>query len=359
MYSSLLALAMTVSLGDSPPTYQQAVTQAIAENKPLVVRVSDRQSKAEASGIILYSGDFPGEAGIFVGVPVDGTMIRIQENLPATATVDDVKGLIRRWEASQPANPFSDGVSLLDSEPLFGRLAVANKDRPVNWPTHVPFLKGLRPFVRARYTQEIATTNGAPRITPMPRDQVASKWHQSGGMEGISRDLWQSDVFKLVPGDEEYVSVKPIPVFNGSNDQYEQGWAGDFPSGTVFVDMLSNRESGKVFELRVREKENGKWRSFVAFRDKAQRPVGYAGLQGVQCASCHNRVDGPGTGPYAGPLVPGRDTIVSAAFPRLEAAGESMYARVADHQQFVQPLQYQQADNFSPRRSLVPRLFRR
>jgi hypothetical protein len=356
---SILALALSVSLGASP--YDDAVAQSLRENKPLVVVPRQAKiQKIESFGMIVYRGDFDGETGIFVGIPLDGEMVRIQQDLPSTATADDVRNLIRRWEAGRSANPFSDRVSFLSSERLFDRLPTADdKDRPASWPKGVPFLRGMRAFVRARFTQEIATTNNAPRITPMPRDVVASKWHQSGGMEGISKDLWRSDVFKLVPDDEEYVFTGPVGVLNGYNSiQYEQGWQGDFPSGTVFVDMLSNRESGKVFELRVREKEGGRWRSFVAFRDKAERPAGYAGLQNVQCASCHNHIDGPGTGPYAGPLVPGRDTVVSAAFPRLEAEGEVMYALYTRRPQVQLSQPFQQPD-FSPRRSVVPRLFGR
>jgi len=228
-----------------------------------------------------------------------------------------------RGEVTREALVFEEvsGATLLETLPK------DDEAKPEFWPKRVPFLAGLRPFQRARYTQRIATTNNTPSVTGMPRTSTLAKWQVSGGMEHLSKHLWKSDVFKLIPGGApEYIAR--LPVFNGSNDQYELGYARNYPDGTVFMDVLSNRETGKVFEHRVAEKKDGAWKRYVAFRDPEQRPEGYKSLlaQGLNCASCHNRQDGPGRGLYAGPLVPGADTIVSDPFPQVEQ-GRFTYLR--------------------------------
>ena len=180
------------------------------------------------------------------------------------------------------------------------------------WPEGVEFPEGLARYQRARYAQRIATTNGSPSIGAIARSSMIEKWRVSGGMEGISG--WKSDVYKLVPK-EPNTRQERIPVFNGSNDQYEWGWVRTYHPGTRFFDCLSNTKTGKVFELRERHlDEDRAWRSEVVFRDVGERPAGYHGLK-VTCSSCHNHASGPGTGGYAAALVPGSDTIFSDKLP--------------------------------------------
>ncbi len=168
---------------------------------------------------------------------------------------------------------------------------------------------GLVRYRRAQYTQEIAVTNNVDRITPVHRSKLESKWHQSGGMEGISG--YHSDVYKFVPAGMR-VGIANIQVWNGSNFQPNRGWTRSYPDGTVFFDVLS--KDGEVFEARERRKENGNWKSRVVFKDEAHRPTGYKGLT-VSCASCH---DEAGSGNYGVGLVPGGDTVLSDGFDALE-----------------------------------------
>ncbi len=189
---------------------------------------------------------------------------------------------------------------------------------PSGWPETVPFPKGLAPFVRAKFTQSIATTNGRPSIDAVPRTRTLPKWQVSGGMEHIPKTLWKSEVYKFIPEyHERWTARRPVKNSFGFI-QYELGWHHRYTDGTVFVDRLTNAQTGKDFELRVAEKQDGAWRRYVAFRDESQRPAGYAGLKGMTCATCHNTKDGPGTGGYAVGLVPGDDTVVSDPFPALE-----------------------------------------
>jgi hypothetical protein len=124
-------------------------------------------------------------------------------------------------------------------------------------------------------------------------------------MEGVSG--WRSDLYAYVP-DRVKTFLGPVEVFNGSNNQTVTSNQRLFPDGTFFVDCLSNA-NGKVFELRVREKDAGQWHSYVAFKDRDSRPDGYAGLPSSKsCAECHSQT---GTGGYNAGLVPGGDTIIS------------------------------------------------
>ncbi len=177
------------------------------------------------------------------------------------------------------------------------------------WPRSVAKPKGLIRYKRANYTQEIAVTNDRDRITPVHRSKLVSKWHQSGGMEGVAG--YHSDVYKLIPVGG-WIGVTNIDVWNGSNFQKNRGWTRSYPDGTTFYDILS--KDGEVFEARERRKENGTWKSRVVFKDENHRPAGYAGLA-VSCASCH---DEAGSGGYATGLVPGGDTVLSDPFEALE-----------------------------------------
>lgn len=236
------------------------------------------------------------------------------------------RGLSRQAIPFPQAGPFkqllqaADMGELLVSRDVDGRAAVA---APEGWPEGVPFLEGLKPYRPARNTQRIATTNGAPTITPVPRAQVSTnrtdtKWLPGvpGGTDHLDRHEFRSTLFKLVPFDDQHTTG--LQVWNGSNFQTELGWKRSYPDGTVFVDVLSNRLTGKPFEGRAREKVDGEWQSYVFFRDRQARPAGYNGLR-QQCASCHNNeFDGPGSGGYALGMVPGSDTVVSDPFPALE-----------------------------------------
>lgn len=159
-------------------------------------------------------------------------------------------------------------------------------------------------YKRDGYTQSIFTLNDRPAIRYVKVSDLTDKdWHQSGGMLGIEHT---SRKFKTIPAKSQVkTDLAKIPVFNGSNDQYELGIVREYPNGTRFDDVLYYKD--KIFEHRVREKVDGEWKNKIAFADKELRPPGYKGLK-QSCSSCHDRT---GTGGYAEGLVPGGDGVFS------------------------------------------------
>ncbi len=182
------------------------------------------------------------------------------------------------------------------------------------WPKEVAKIDGLVHYAPSRYTQRIFNRGEGPQGTSLiqPVDRASlpdARWHQSGGMLGL--EGWRSDLYKYVP-ERMLHERKTISVENSSGDfQTEWSWQRSYPDGTVFMDVLSNQASGKVFSHRVRTKNNGQWKSREVYRDEAEYPVGYVGLK-QSCSSCH---DETGTGGYAVGLVPGGDTVFSDPLP--------------------------------------------
>lgn len=187
--------------------------------------------------------------------------------------------------------------------------------KPERWPASLPFPAGMVPHDRGKYTQSIYTTGGFRNhhIDPVSRTATDAKWHQSGGMQGVGG--FRSDLYRYYPS-EPKTWIADIPVWNGSNYQSNRGWKVEFAPGTKFLDVLSDEASGKVFEVRQREKlESGEWESTVLYEDKAARPKGYSGKPAQSCASCHQQA---GTGSYGAGLVPGGDGVLSFGFRALE-----------------------------------------
>ena len=194
---------------------------------------------------------------------------------------------------------------------LYPNPFVVDDDRPERWPNGLKFPSEMKPYKRSEFTQNIFTTNGftVHHIEPVRRSNLERKWQVSGGMADVKE--FRSDLYRYFP---EYPStwVDNIPVWNGSNFQNNRGWKIEWPDGSKFMDVLSNK--GEVFEIRQRKKESGKWNSLVLFEDPKARPIGYTGLS-VSCASCHSQA---GTGSYGAGLVPGGDGVISVGFKALE-----------------------------------------
>ena len=169
----------------------------------------------------------------------------------------------------------------------------------------------MQRYKSARYTQAIYTLNNGPAIDPVDRGLLKEEWQVPGGMEGVHG--WKSDLYKFVPDgwQREWQQRKPVRNSFG-NFQYELGFHRAYPDGTFFVDALSH--NGRPFEVRVREKNDGQWTSYIAWKDVNARPPGYAGLT-KKCAECHNQA---GSGEYGVGLVPGADTVISDPFDGLE-----------------------------------------
>jgi hypothetical protein len=166
--------------------------------------------------------------------------------------------------------------------------------------------EGMVRYTPAKWTQEIAVTDGLDRITPVPIARLEAKWHVSGGMVGVQG--WTSEKYKYVPpGGVSWIGN--ILVKNSLGHlQPNRGILRHYPEGTRFDDVLSNAE-GRVFEHRTREKVGGVWKSRVLYKNAAEWPRGYTGLR-QSCASCH---DEAGSGGYAVGLVPGGDGVLSDA----------------------------------------------
>ena len=185
--------------------------------------------------------------------------------------------------------------------------------QPDPWPTHISFPTGLKRYKPARYTQSIYTTGGFVNhhIDPVPRTRLEEKWLVPGGLVGVHG--WRSDLYAYAWTKD---SMGGIGIPNEAGGlQFNRGHRREISDGSYFVDVLSYK--GKVFEHRIREKQDGKWDSYIAFKDVSARPPGYTGLHGAKCASCH---DAAGTGAsYGGAIIPGGDTVLSLPFDLLES----------------------------------------
>ncbi len=184
------------------------------------------------------------------------------------------------------------------------------------WASPVPMPEGSRPYAPARVTQSVYVTThlGLSGETLFHGDVIERvpvsdpKWRGAGGLLGVAG--WTSRKYRLVPGDVKQW-VGPIEVENSFKEkQTNRAMLREYPSGAVFDELLLNAD-GKLFEHRRAEKKAGRWRFFVAHKDEAARPEGYAGLK-VSCASCHSEV---GQGKYAEGLVQGGDRIFSDPLP--------------------------------------------
>jgi hypothetical protein len=183
---------------------------------------------------------------------------------------------------------------------------------PVVLPTGVP--PGAVEYRSAVYTQSIFklapsfNAEGVPTVRPVLIRDIATKWHQSGGTEGVS-GVASRKFRTLPPGKSVVHSVRLVPVGNDprnpASTQDEYAITRVYPDGTRFDDVLSGPAG--VFEHRVRVKENGVWKSSVLVAKPANRPAGYVPLR-QSCDSCHGDA---GSGGYGVGLVPGGDGVLS------------------------------------------------
>lgn len=174
------------------------------------------------------------------------------------------------------------------------------------WASPMPYPERAFKYHSAKYTQSIAVVDGRDRIERVPILRLRErKWRFSGGLMEVDKKEWVSEKYRTLPEPVKH-RVRDIAVWNGSNFQNNRGIVRDYPNGTRFDDVLSNKD-GVVFEHRTRVKKDGKWSSSVIYSDVKARPAGYNGLK-VTCASCH---DEAGSGGYGEGLVPGGDTVLS------------------------------------------------
>lgn len=179
--------------------------------------------------------------------------------------------------------------------------------------------KGAKKYRSARWSQNSFILNDRDTIRPIRvRDLPDKRWHQPGGMEGVSG--WKNETYRTLPEGKTvrtFVgnllienSIKTGRLKPDGTPEHHKQWGRTiqrlYPDGTRFDEVLRNAETGRVFEHRVREKKDGKWLSTVYHKDEGARPAGYTGLT-VSCTSCHGEA---GTGKYDKGLVPGGDTVL-------------------------------------------------
>jgi hypothetical protein len=184
--------------------------------------------------------------------------------------------------------------------------------QPDNWPKHLIFPPGLTRYQSARFTQRIAVVNNRDDIRRVDRRLLEEHWQVPGGLEQAPKG-WQSTLYRHLPTNP-LVWIGNIAVWNGANFQDNRGFKRAYPDGTLFADVLSNKE-GQIFEIRYREREGGLWYNYIAYRDRKARSPGFFEIKTRQCNSCHSQA---GSGGYAVGLVPGGDGVLSDPFPGLE-----------------------------------------
>lgn len=167
-----------------------------------------------------------------------------------------------------------------------------------SWPVGLTFLNDLEPYRPATRTQQSFRIQSG-YIASVPRNVLEQKWVVPGNLVGVHG--WASTLYRS-KGDRTSEGVGPSRV-NGMTHTHQRKYVGD----VIRADVLRN-EQGKIFEVRVAEKSNGQWERFIAFKDVSARPYGYHPPTRQECVACHSQA---GVTAYAGPAIPGDDTVIS------------------------------------------------
>ncbi len=164
------------------------------------------------------------------------------------------------------------------------------------WPDSVQMPKTMRFYRPTNYTQRLAITGGVEtnNLYRLDQDDVWTNsapalnpnrlfpWASAGGLHEVGG--WGSRVGIAIPeGQKIQIWRERVDVPLSSRPLPKVLWS--FPDGTVLADLLFTKDA--LFELRLREKVKGKWRSSVPFRNLDAAPTGYAG-PGKRCAECHD-----------------------------------------------------------------------
>lgn len=282
-------------------SYADYRAEAIGKNLPIVifVRCESRPIAGAVTVRVDHLAGYDSGPNIVIGVPDSRVGMRWKATLERDASDAAIR---REWQVTQTRLPFF--------KRLQDRRTADDKPNARQLPTW--FSKEAKRYTHAEYTQAIYILNDQRVIEPIHRTRLERKWQFPGGLDSV--DGWASDLYAFVP-DEAKAYQDFMPVKNSLGYyQNEIGWKRDYPSGSWFADVLS--KDGDVFEIRVREKQDGQWASYVAFRDARKYPDGYVPVSSRKCAECHNQA---GTGEYGVGLVSGSDTVLSDPFAGLES----------------------------------------
>ena len=97
-------------------------------------------------------------------------------------------------------------------------------------------------------------------------------WRRPGGLNAVPRKHWRNATAVYLPG--------PLKVWKGDITMPGAGtlpmWKWEYPDGTIFADLLIRKygEEEWPFELRLREKKDGKWDDGTAYRPFTGKPDG-------------------------------------------------------------------------------------
>lgn len=280
--------------------YEEVRDAAIAANRPMVVFIKC-ESRNIGGAVCVRNDSLPTDYPCIAICTPDGRGNMIwRTTLSPDATDAQVR---RELQVSLPRVPFQS-LKQLRSQRAESR--TADDDQLLR---QLPWLASGIKYNRAERIQSLSTSNNQHYVESFDRAVLEDKWNVPGGLER-STD-WQSTLYK---SHEVEPSVLMIPVLNSSQDyQYELGYHRSYPDGFWTADVLTR--GGKPFEVRVREKYDGAWESYVVFRDPDNYPAGYAPVPTSKCMDCHREA---GHGKYSGQSVPGSDTVLSDPFPAIE-----------------------------------------
>lgn len=282
-----------------PPVPFPSVVKKADSKKPYIVFVGLESRAVGEYKVTRDDKAFP-KVGVYIVFPGEDFAYRMFRN------DGDVLKEVREREASRTATPFdptNPNTARHEGQDEGGKRSLAKGA----WSPHVVWSEEYERYAPAKNTQSLSRVGSFSyrdsNIAIVPRIYLKAKWQVPGGMESI--EGWKSDLYRYVPTSGAKQRIAMVAVFNGSNNQDEQGHVRDYPDGTEFHDVLSHQ--GRVFEHRIAIKDEGRWSRFVAYSNRDARPAGYFGLR-QSCASCHNEA---GTGGYGTGLVPGGDTVIS------------------------------------------------
>lgn len=307
---SILMIVLMSQGPQAPPTVPappqappvESIPSPKADKTSLIVLIVPAKSLVYADGELTNS---TGSTREFAVPALPNRQYAYKFKVVSSGKAKEVTVLFRpgdevREEVSFSASPFEPKTASPDGLDVSGSLPP--------WPD---LLEGMEEYTRTKSTQRIYNQGEeTDRVSRFVTDQ---KWHQSGGMLGITG--YKSRVYKFTPAPVRTFASRiwvkhSFATERNPSGQYEVGLNRSYPNGTRFIDRLTNSESGKDFEVRMLAKSNNKWRAKVVFSDESERPAGYVGLKQT-CSSCH---DEAGTGIYGDGLVPGGDFVISDEF---------------------------------------------
>lgn len=152
------------------------------------------------------------------------------------------------------------------------------------WPAGVPFPPGLKFYALPPAYQQLKILDSRDYLafhtldqdrTPegKPLGNTLPVWRSPGGLAWSDKRQWRNAVALAIPdGKAIEVWTEKLPVPMASRHLPGLRWA--FPDGTVAVDMLIRKgEQERCFEVRVREKIDGRWDDGTAYRPFGEVPT--------------------------------------------------------------------------------------